>query len=352
MPTSIFSAVAFRGTQQPRMHEMVVQHHIGLREALQAANGDELGVSGSGADQVDDGFSHDACDSTATCVRSVPGPAGPLSRMSAAPWARSSFAARTPSARASRRGPWTTVRIIAAAIERDDGGDEFELVVAQRRGQRADGRLAPAAERIHDGPFGVEGFGGDPVRDRLRPPASRRRSPVRISIAIIPWPGAGTQALSGSVNEIRESKPSRRRPAAASTSASCAPSSSLRSRVSRLPRIAANFALGNIRVSSATRRTLPVPIDGDWPRRGDQLLETGCVAPPSMLAARPRPADPLARALRRSPAPREAGPACPCCCEPPGRLRREEARPRSPSRTTVFRRPRRAAVPAAGPRRS
>src|SRR4051795_8641475 len=40
----------------------------------------------------------------------------------------------------------------AAAVERDDGGDQFELIVAQRRGERADRRLAPAAECIDDRP--------------------------------------------------------------------------------------------------------------------------------------------------------------------------------------------------------
>src|SRR5262245_52296626 len=65
---------------------------------------------------------------------------------------------------------------------------------------------------------------------------------------------------------MRDANPSRLRPAAASTSASCWPSSSFRKRVSRLPRIGEKRALGRSRVSCATRRTLPVPIDGDWPR--------------------------------------------------------------------------------------
>ena len=75
-------------------------------------------------------------------------------------------------------------------------------------------------------------------------------------------PGAGTQAVAGRMNEMRAPNPSRRKPAAASTSASCSPESSFRRRVSRLPRIGVKRAPGNRRVSCATRRTLPVPIEG------------------------------------------------------------------------------------------
>src|SRR6186997_1564040 len=55
----------------------------------------------------------------------------------------------------------------AAAVERDDSGDEFELVVAHWRGQRSDGRLAPTSEGIDDAPFGVERLGGHTVGDRF-----------------------------------------------------------------------------------------------------------------------------------------------------------------------------------------
>ena len=65
---------------------------------------------------------------------------------------------------------------------------------------------------------------------------------------------------------MRDANPRRVNPAAASTRASCAPSSSLRNRVSRLPRIPVKRAPGNTRISCAMRRTLPVPIDGLAPR--------------------------------------------------------------------------------------
>ena len=55
-------------------------------------------------------------------------------------------------------------------------------------------------------------------------------------------------------------RPSRLRPAAASTRAEQSPASSLRSRVSTLPRIGRNADVGNATRSAAIRRTLLVPI--------------------------------------------------------------------------------------------
>ena len=43
-----------RVREQPRVHEMVVQHHVGRGEALQPAHGDEPGIARPRADQVDD----------------------------------------------------------------------------------------------------------------------------------------------------------------------------------------------------------------------------------------------------------------------------------------------------------
>ena len=44
-----------RIAEQPRVHEVVVQHHIGGGEVARAACADETRVSGPGADEVDDG---------------------------------------------------------------------------------------------------------------------------------------------------------------------------------------------------------------------------------------------------------------------------------------------------------
>ena len=44
--------------QQPRLHEMVVEHDVGSREIAGAAGADEPGIAGAGADEVDDGAHH------------------------------------------------------------------------------------------------------------------------------------------------------------------------------------------------------------------------------------------------------------------------------------------------------
>ena len=136
----------------------------------------------------------------------------------------------------------------AAAVGRDDDGDELELV--GRRSARPARRSAsdirlPARRRAR-----ARRSAPRPPPDRRCAPPARRTSssPSRISIATIPCPGAGTQAVAGSVIEMRDANPSRRSPAAASTSASYSPLSSLRRRVSRLPRIGVKRAPGMSRV--------------------------------------------------------------------------------------------------------
>ena len=68
-------------------------------------------------------------------------------------------------------------------------------------------------------------------------------------------------------DEIRYPSPRRRRPAAARTSASDSPASSLRNRVSTFPRIASKRAPGISPRSCATRRGLLVAMRGVSPRR-------------------------------------------------------------------------------------
>ena len=89
----------------------------------------------------------------------------------------------------------------------------------------------------------------------------------------MPCPGAGTQAATGTLAEMREAIPRRRRPAAARTIALYSPLSSLRKRVSRLPRIGLKRAPGNSRVNCAIRRTLLVPSDGDSPSAATTSLK-------------------------------------------------------------------------------
>ena len=82
---------------------------------------------------------------------------------------------------------------------------------------------------------------------------------VRTSRPSAPCPAAGS-ITSGSITaRMRASRPSRFRPAAASTMPSYWPSSSLRSRVSRLPRSGCTSRSGRIALSCTTRRRLEVP---------------------------------------------------------------------------------------------
>ena len=113
MPTSIFSAVGLRRAQQARVDEVVVEHHVGLREALEAADGDEVRVARPGANQIDDGFSHDAVrfygeSALVLCLnppRLLEDLAGTLRQQFARPRARRGRAPR-------RARPCTTVRIM------------------------------------------------------------------------------------------------------------------------------------------------------------------------------------------------------------------------------------------------
>ena len=163
------------------------------------------------------------------------------------------------------------------------------------------------------------------VVDRATTARARASSPSRISIATMPWPGAGTHASAGSVSEMRDAEAraaaARPRPARAHRTR---PSSSLRSRVSRLPRIGANRAPGN---SRAQLRDAPHAARADRrrlarARRSSSSIDVGRLRPARVAplrAARPRRADPRAAARRRSPGRRAAPPACPCCCGRRGR---------------------------------
>ena len=123
-----------------------------------------------------------------------------------------------------------------------------------------------------------------------------------------------------------------------STSASYSPESSLRSRVSRLPRIGRN-ARRETAASAARcggrcwcRCAVRARARARRPSTGDALA--------AARAARSRRADPREAAPRRSSARRAARRACPCCCAPRGRSRRPAARPRFLSRTAACRRSR------------
>ena len=170
-------------------------------------------------------------------------------------------------------------------------------------------------------------------RPRRRWPApqgracARRRS--RISIATIPWPGAGTHTSSGmrGRDPCAHAEPAhaRRRPARARRSS---PASSLRSRVSTLPRIGGN------RPRPDERRELRDAADAaraDRRRVAEVRQRAGEILRPDAVAEHQRVARILARQRRGDRrARRAASPTCPSRCAPRGRSRRRAARPRSP----------------------
>src|SRR5581483_3355066 len=84
-------------------------------------------------------------------------------------------------------------------------------------------------------------------------------SPERISMARAPWPTAGHITLGGRIVRMRSVRPRRTRPAAARMMASYSPSSSLRRRVSTLPRSGRTLRSGRRARSCAWRRRLLVP---------------------------------------------------------------------------------------------
>ena len=87
---------------------------------------------------------------------------------------------------------------------------------------------------------------------------------------------------------MRDSRPRRRSPAAASTSPlTSAPWSSLRSRVSTLPRIGGNAAPRIARASCATRLTLLVPIAGAGPSRLSAWAQDPAPVPAGSTSASP-----------------------------------------------------------------
>ena len=112
--------------------------------------------------------------------------------------------------------------------------------------------------------------------------ADRGQPRVRLAIVVpafqsprFPGPAPGRRARRGIGAEMRDAKPSRRIPADASTSASYSPASSLRRRVSTLPRMGEKRALGRTVASCAIRRTLPVPIAGASPSAATAAWRSG-----------------------------------------------------------------------------
>ena len=240
--------VGARVPEQTRVDQVVVQHDVGRHQALQAADRDKSGIPWAGADQI-----HDAHDSRTSA------------RIASAPCAIRSRPTRAPSAAASPRGARADARItrLPSGVATAPTSSSAPLPTMVASAPIGVWQPPPSASTTARSASSAAAASASLI---LATNSRTLVSSSRISIATIPCPGAGTHTLAGRVSEMREVNPSRRSPAAASTSAACSPLSSLRKRVSRLPRMGVKCAPGNTGESCATRRTLPVPIEGEGPR--------------------------------------------------------------------------------------
>ena len=84
-------------------------------------------------------------------------------------------------------------------------------------------------------------------------------SSARVSMPIAPWPTAGKNSSTSSNAAAASSRPSRFKPATASSVASASPASILRKRVSTLPRSGTMARSGRKRLTKACRRSDAVP---------------------------------------------------------------------------------------------
>ena len=90
--------------------------------------------------------------------------------------------------------------------------------------------------------------------------SSSGRSPLRASMASVPWPASGTKVSAGKSSWASAMRPSLARPAAATTTPSHSGPPTLPTRVPTLPRMGTTSMSGRMDFSSAVRLGLPVPI--------------------------------------------------------------------------------------------
>ena len=227
--------------------EVVVEDGVGLLEDAAAFEGEQFGIARAGADEVDLGHGavalvDDLCRHDAACALGEKFVAQLRGRSIRHPRPAPSASAREPGR--CRRAPPRSPKQCSAAI-RD-------------RGVRADRDLAAAAERgrARRAPRSrPRAWRHGPARGRLRARAAARfRWPAR--------PARPPEHITSGPAGSRRSgppQPSRFSPAAASTMASYWPSSSLRRRVSRLPRTDSMTRSGRRRRNCAARRSELVP---------------------------------------------------------------------------------------------
>ena len=302
-----------RGEVEQRVGgEVVVEDDVGLGEDAAAFDGQEVGVARAGADEVD--LSSRRLDRrTVRPVHAV----YTASRIRRAPRSNSSPPSARPSASASGTAPSVSARITSDAVGRGHDRHQVSAPVLDP-GMRADRDLAAAAQRSEDAALRQDGR----VRRRHDRAPGRRSQPAplsRVSIASAPCPTAEHITSTGRISAIRSAHPSRFRPAAASRIASYWPSSSLRRRVSRLPR---TDSIDKVRPQRPQLRGAPQ-------RAGAHLRARA--ADRRGVCRRWRRADPRAAARRPAPGRPAVPSAGPSGCERPDRRGRRAAPLRSPS---------------------
>ena len=276
--------------------EAVVHHHVGAPRARAAGDGEQAGVAGAGADQVDEA-AHRADGGELGGHRGRGLGVGD----------------RRPRGRRAHR---------AGAVVGAGEGDDPQAV-AVRLAVSADRLQAAAAERREQRALGAQaGVGGGVVERRhgRAPCPGRRRGPAAPAAPARgpAWrrpPAAGSSPSGsgpGGAGRRRPARARRRRPA-----------SSFSSRVPTLPRIGTTSRSGRASRIWAARRGLPVAT----------VAPAGEAPPGRRGARRPRRADPRARARRAPPARRAARPGGPSPSGPRGGPARRAAPPRAPSRT-------------------
>ena len=141
--------------------------------------------------------------------------------------------------------------------------------VVRGHGVRADRRVAGGVERAHERALGRQARERVAVGERAAALGRRRSSAGARLEREAALPGRGHHVLGVERACPRRSRPSRSRPACASTIASKSPSASRRRRVSTLPRSSRTSRSGRSASSAARRRRLAVPDD----RALGQLVE-------------------------------------------------------------------------------
>ena len=193
-----------RQIEQRGRGQVIVEDAVGERQNFAAFQGEEVGIAGTGAHQVD--LAHEQYAARAA-VRAA--------------WRRAS----RPMAAASSADPSDSARDERGAVRRRDNADEAQPAArpprrarrwgpgSRRRARRARARSAVTAARVSAWSSGAA--------------AAKPALSGRVSMASAPCPTAGHITSGGRISAMRSSHPSRFSPAAASTMASYCPSRQL-----------------------------------------------------------------------------------------------------------------------------